>query len=239
MIEDAIGHGRTWTAPVFNAQHREQKLADPDVIENMWKFSRPITEEDAAGRYLRGRGITPPFSSVLRLHEALWYFNDKGERTGSYPAIVAAIQAPSGEVVALHRTYLQGINPPTKLQEKLTKATIKNGFKGAAIRLHKPSDVLAVGEGIETALSYAQLFNVPSWACMNTWGLENVEIPDQVRTVHIAIDNDDAGRNAAQKLAIRLAKRQIQVIQNPLPEWLRDRKGADWNDVIRSSSNES
>lgn len=256
-VKDAIGSGRTWEAPTLKAPPVTTTLTTPEYIKRIWEQSKPITNGDPVSLYLEGRKLKLAlYPQTLRYHPALPYINEQGKKQGSYAAMVAAVQAATGEVVCLHRTYLMkdGTKAPVEPNKKLTKSTAPGALAGAAIRLYKPGSELALAEGIETALSYSQIFGIPSWACLNSWGLEQAVIPPGVTTVHLCIDNDDAGRKAAVKLSERLlrkhgdqsalsalsalspryeiSKQPITLITNQLPECLRNRKGADWNDVL-------
>jgi putative DNA primase/helicase len=88
--------------------------------------------------------------------------------------------------------------------------------------------VLAVAEGIETALAFEQLHGVPTWAALSTSGLQTFRPPAIVRRLIIAADSDDggAGMKAAQALAERVSRLCAAEIR-PAPE------GRDWADVVR------
>ncbi|WP_269209357.1 toprim domain-containing protein [Methylobacter luteus] len=63
-----------------------------------------------------------------------------------------------------------------------------------------------MAEGIETALATMQDDGYPCWAAANATMMEQVEVPDYVRTVIIYADNDSSftGQKAAYTLANRL-----------------------------------
>ena len=44
--------------------------------------------------------------------------------------------------------------------------------KGGAVRLFPPAEAMGIAEGIETALSAAQLSGLPVWAALNTVNIE-------------------------------------------------------------------
>ena len=77
---------------------------------------------------------------------------------------------------------------------------------GAAVRLMPHEDVLGIAEGIETALSAAVLFNVPTWAALTAGLLQTWTPPSNVTTVFVFGDNDasSTGQAAAHSLAQRL-----------------------------------
>jgi putative DNA primase/helicase len=91
--------------------------------------------------------------------------------------------------------------------------------------------MLAVAEGIETALSFAQLFGVPSWAALGTANLASFEPPAGLRKLWIAGDPGEAGIEAARRLAQRVRTRMEVMISRP------DDAPGDWNDVLKRRAN--
>lgn len=144
---------------------RRKAIADARAI---WRASVPA-EDTPVRDYLALRGITrdllPKMPACLRYHPDLAYMVRLGP-DGYFcihqgPAMVAAIQSPSGQATAVHRTWFD-LNAP------LGKITIEHpethkpearkktwgSKKGGAIRLtgHE-AEILVMGEGIETTLS--------------------------------------------------------------------------------------
>jgi hypothetical protein len=176
--------------------------------------------------YLRSRGIglAPPV--VLRFHARLGY-----ARGAAAPALVALVQAPDGRPTAIQRTWLQ----PPVFGMKVGKARFIDGAvskkslgpcRGGAVRLFPPDarGRLALAEGIETALSFTQLRHIPCWAGLGG-NLGGVELPDDVREVVLAVDNDVAGERYVQILCKRFAHLEVSVAR---PE----RAHKDWNDAL-------
>ena len=137
--------------------------------------------------------------------------------------MLATVTDATGRAVSMHRTYLQGarkapVPEPKKLMEGLALA-------GAAIRLTPVSRTLGIAEGIETALAAAELFEVPTWSCISTAGIESFEPPEGVEHVIIFADHDGnfAGQAAAYRAAHRLALRgyEVEVVIPPTAgDWL-------------------
>jgi len=105
-------------------------------------------------------------------------------------------------------------------------------MRGAAVRLYEPENgVLALAEGIETALAVRLGSSLPCWACVSAWGLESVVLSEAVADVYVMADNDvsGTGQKAANALARRLLTeaRRVRVV---IPK----RAGADWLDVYTS-----
>lgn len=198
----------------------------------LWKEARPITAGDAAGAYLLSRKLRiPATGEALRFHPAVEYWDstgDKPELIGRFPALLARIAQPGGAGAGLHRIYLNDDgskfshgNLPAK---KLLKAA---ELSGCAVRLTAPQDDrLGIAEGIETAMAFQQMTFVPTWSALSSSLMPSVIIPDGVKRVYIAVDPDEAGERAAQRLADRLVAHGVAVWINrpPVP--------GDWNDAL-------
>lgn len=170
--------------------------------------------------YLNARGITLPGPPSLRFHSELLH-----TPTGScLPAMVAAVQDSSREIVAIHRTYLSG-----DCDGKASVTTPKMGlgrFEDGAVRLAYPARALGLAEGIETALSAMHLHGVPVWASCGS-RMHCVGLPDEVREVHIFGDNGEPGHAAAEKAADRFTREGRRVlIRYPSEQF------GDWNDAL-------
>ncbi len=181
---------------------------------DIWREARP-----AAGtlveKYLRRRGITLPVPPSIRFHPGL-----RHKATGLIlPAMVAAVQAPDRRVVAIHRTFL------TEYGTKATVSTPKMalGPLGAgAVRLAKAGSLLGLAEGIEDALAAMQLCDLPCWASLGGARLARVDLPPEVREVHIFADGDDAGREAAEKAVRRFRREGLEARAFLPPDGCKD-----------------
>ena len=110
---------------------------------------------------------------------------------------------------------------------------------GGAVRLGKAGRVLAVCEGLETAVSIAQASNF--WAiaaCGTAANLINVDIPESVERLIIFADKDTSG--AGERAAHELYEREQQVrhceIALPPCTIPRGAKGIDWLDYLALDS---
>jgi hypothetical protein len=142
------------------------------------------------------------------------------------PTMVAAVQSPGGDVIAVQSTMLTlaGRKAPTSVPRITTGAL---GF--GAVRLAKVDDVLGLAEGIESALSAMQLTGMPCWAALGAARMHRVEVPDRVRELHIFADNDAPGRAAAERTAAAHKARRV-VLRFP-PEGNKD-----WNDALMAKA---
>ena len=180
--------------------------------------------------YLESRFLwSMPPDHPLHGHLGVKYF-DNGKIVGYFPAILAPVTDIDGNRVTVHCTYLangkklQG-HEPRKLLGK-----VKDHI-GCAVRLMQITDgVLGLTEGIETALSAAKLHGIPMWAALNAGLLAKFEPPPYVLKLVIFADRDQAGIDAANKLAERLKDRfEIELKLPPEPF-------KDWNDVLMDTN---
>jgi hypothetical protein len=213
-------------------------------LGEVWRSSGPDSGRIEA--YLASRGLPPGLmesitSDVIRFHPALSFHDSEGICRGDFPAMVAKVTDVSGQGVTLHRTYLDPYGP-NKLDlgsqespKKLMTPRHPGATKGASIKLAPAGSVLGVAEGIETALAVRAATGQPCWSCVSARGLEEVVLPEQVRTVHVWADNDASGvgRKAAEALAARFSEEGRTVYAHE-PEKI----GADWLDVCRTAGPE-
>ena len=182
------------------------------------------TDRGIVQRYLESRGLTT-FPNVLRGHRRLAYFDDDDRFLGHFPAMVAPVIGPDGDLRSIHRTYLADVPKRKKLLSAVSP--------GAAVRLFDPTDKLGIAEGIETAIAAHELFSLPTWATISTAFMESFTPPAGIQRLVIFADHDRncAGQKAAFTLAHRLQrdlKLEIEVKIPPEPD-------SDWLDVLNSS----
>jgi putative DNA primase/helicase len=103
-------------------------------------------------------------------------------------------------------------------------------ISGAAIRLTPASQVLGIAEGIETALSVMELFEVPCWSCVSAGGIESFEPPPGVKEVLIFGDNDLSYTGQA---AAYLAAKRLRLKGYETEVHIPDAVG-DWLDVLQA-----
>lgn len=186
----------------------------------LWREAQPI-EGTPAETYLRSRGITCDLPDSLRFHGACWH----GPTAQRLPAMVARVDG--AERFAVHRTYLRA-DGGGKAAVTPAKAML-GGCLGGAVRVTDGPDGLAVGEGIETALSLAcgLLRGRPAiWAALSTSGMAGLVLPPDPGRLTIATDGDPAGHEAGHKLATRAHALGWRVATLPAPE------GRDWADIL-------
>lgn len=184
------------------------------ALQKTWDEAKPLEQGDPAATYLARRipGFGPPYPYELRCHPALPY-RHLDVRYGRMPALVARLRDANGRPINLHRIYLTAdgrkadVPAPKKLMRGAARAT------GGAIRLYPLGRVLAVAEGLETALAVRLMTGLPVWSSVSAGLLANLVVPPGVREVRIYADFDSsgAGQDAATKLARRLRHGGIRV----------------------------
>lgn len=203
----------------------DDKLA---ALRRAFRESRPIERGDEACRYLAGRGLRLyDLPESIRFHPGMQY-RDGGAVLGTFPAMLATVTDAAGRAVSMHRTYIRdGRKAPVPAPKKLMQGL---PLAGAAIRLTPVSRTLGIAEGVETAIAAAELFEVPTWSCISTSGIESFEPPAGVEHVIVFADNDAnfAGQAAAYRAAHRLALKGIEV------EVIIPPTVGDWLDELRS-----
>jgi len=153
--------------------------------QDIWDRHQKISGTKAE-TYIRGRGINMPLGDQLGYIPSL-----KHHKSGrSLPALVARVSDEAG-FCAIQRTYLAA-DGSTKADVESPKMTF-GPMAGGAVRLFPVSAVLGLAEGIETALSAAQLYRVPVWATLSANRLGKIEIPETVGAIMIFADSGKVG----------------------------------------------
>lgn len=210
--------------------------------QRMWQGG--VAMDPLIAKYFADRGSSDVvLSEVMRLNPNTPYIADTG--TTYHPTIlmpVSRVEDGKTKIIALHRIYLHEHEDGrvTKgLVDEPKKIMPWGNLEGAAIRLYPiTGKILAVGEGVETMVSVHTMSGLPTWSCVTAWGLENVQIPDDVEVVLIAEDYDVSkkGQESSAKLAARVqAMGKTAVIMSPKDFYnpAKHLKGVDWDDAYK------
>ena len=192
--------------PVDTAQNEAR-------IRKIYEGLKRITPDCVVALYLAKRGITVLPDQDCYFHPAMEYWQD-GEKS-LHPAMVSVFRTPDGEVATYHITYLS--NDGTKANVPVPRKVLPviKPMAGAAIRLFKSEEILAIAEGIETALAVYKDCGTPCWAAGSANAMTSIVIPESVKTVWIYADSDESftGQSAAYQLANRLKTREGKTVR--------------------------
>lgn len=195
--------------------------------------SRPVEAGDVVDLYLANRAINLRASAALRFHPNCFNWITQVR----YPAMLALFRGPQQEklIPNMQITFLTedghkaGVTPP-----RLNLAGSMP--EGGAIRLQPAAAVMGIAEGVESAMSAAQMFDMPVWAATSGVLLAKWRVPDIVTHLVIYADNDehDQGMAAAESLARRvLFEADRDGIPRTVDIKMPESVGQDWNDILQ------
>ncbi|MGZ8954480.1 MAG: toprim domain-containing protein [Methylovulum sp.] len=201
------------TAKMTNITPIDTK-ANADRLKKIHGGLKKLNSDNAAGLYLIKRGLSTPPANVF-FHPGLPYY-DNGEKIGTYPAMVSRFQTAAGLTASYHVTYLNADGTKANVPMPKKILPVVHDLAGGAIRLAEAEDVLGITEGIETGIALMAGEGIPVWAAGSAGLMEKVWVPNSVKLVVIAADNDKSftGQAAAYALAKRLRNedRDVRVI---------------------------
>jgi hypothetical protein len=235
---------------VANQASEQALAAKRKKAAALWHGSVPIAGTPAF-TYLVGRGID--FGKLGRIPNSLRYLPDAWcpERRGKYPAMIACIMALGGELLGVHRTFLDvsggKFGPVGKARVENAKLSLGH-YRGGCIPLSKGASratlrEIAAGtpvycsEGIEDGLTVAMALPearvVAGVALANIGGLD---LPAQAGPLVLIGQNDPIGSKAVEALEGAIARQQaagraVQVIF-PAPQF------KDFNDQLLGKKRE-
>lgn len=160
-----------------------------EIAVRLFERCRDIHRGDPVDLYLRSRRIVPLLSA--------WWPADLRSAQLSHPdghrthAMVAAVRSVSGQIVAVHRTFLTPQGAQYGNPSKMSLGVVSGG----AVRLGDGIEVLVVGEGIETTMrAAAKVEGATGWAAISAGNMRVLQLPRGVRQLWVAPDMDDHGR---------------------------------------------
>ncbi|WP_227657482.1 DUF7146 domain-containing protein, partial [Candidatus Magnetaquicoccus inordinatus] len=191
-------------------------------------WNESIPDPGPVTTYLAGRAIVMPVDSA----------NIRYNPTKN--AMVALVRNGAGDPIAIHRTFF-GENVPSDERKKMLGST-----KGGTVRLSDHlvgGNKMAIGEGIESCLSFLQATGIITWSGLTEGGMRGFELPaEKPSTAYILADVDEpktirgqlhrVGQEAARKAATRLANMGIETYI----VWPGDPEGqkVDFNDLLQA-----
>jgi putative DNA primase/helicase len=187
---------------------------DPMALA-IWNSGKPASNS-AVERYLLRRGIDILIPPAIRSGTV------GGAGDQKAPAMIVAVRALGGAIVAVQRTRLTWDGTRADIpRPRMTFGALGDG----AAHLAECRDILGIAEGTETALAATQLTGIPCWASLGSGRMPNVAIPLGVRELHVFADDDNAGRAAAAEMVKQHTASGRQVIVRYPPEGYNDFAG--------------
>jgi putative DNA primase/helicase len=228
LIEKEIG-----AAPVRLPPPTIEDEGRKERLQAIWTRAAPLEGPDAASRYLASRGIVikPPPTAVRFIQELPYY---DGKIRTYFPTMIAKVVAPDNSSATLHRTFLNEQGTKAFVLGDKCKMLMPGKIPtGGAVRLGPADETLGVAEGIETALSAAQLHHMTVWACLSAGALLKWQPPESTRRIVIFGDRDESfcGQMTSYSLAYRLkTMRRMLTIEVAFPSG----QFKDFNDELRA-----
>lgn len=199
--------------PIVRQAESEKEIRET-LAPNWLAFWKSLGPVRGVGReYLVARNCAiPPADGDLRFCESLRH--PSGHAGPGLVALVTDIQ--SRAAISLHRTW---VSPNGNKADVIPARLLLGGHRksGGVIRLYPDEAVsrgLGIAEGIETALSLAQVHK-PVWALIDAGNLATFAPLAGVESLTIAVDHDDAGRRSADECADRwaFADREVTFVE--------------------------
>lgn len=222
----------TWTPSERAKAQAEARLEDLQKEKDARQFyaeAQPISGTPGE-TYFRARAITIAPPPCVRFGMVpSWRNKETGEWGRKRPAVICGAQDGTGAIVGIQRIFFKNDDPRLGKKDcKLSLGTIK----GSALQLAQGERTIILAEGPEDGLSIMQEGpGLPVWVPFGTSMMPAVDYPASVRRVIIAGQNNTAGRIAANKAAIALSERGLEVSF----AW-PDRRYDDWNDQLRGAA---
>lgn len=191
------------------------------LAKSEWRAARAIAGTPAEA-YLALRGIIGRVPGSIRFGLTPRYFDEKTGRPGPrLPALIAACQDVDGVVTGIQRLFLTHGGRKARGEARLSLGQIRGG----ALRLGPQAADLIICEGLEDGLSLMRMFPGASvWVALGTGNMPHMALPDCVRRVLIAGDEDPAGRRA-----VEIAEESIRTIGLEVAT-IFPRAGKDFNE---------
>ncbi|HEY2356499.1 MAG TPA: toprim domain-containing protein [Phenylobacterium sp.] len=193
----------------------------------IWAEGRPVGGS-LSERHARLRTISRPLPAALRHHAALALAAYRGQGAAR-PAMLAAIHDAEGELCGVEATYLAVDG--TRARMALPRKTLGRATSGCAVRLDPAAAHMLVAEGVFTALSASERFDLPAWALLSVGNLRAWSPPLGVRRVTIAADAGAVGEAGAAVLSGRLQRLGLVVTVTAPPA-----PSLDWNDAAKAEA---
>ena len=196
-----------------NPRARKAPGGSPAAARRLWAASRPIAGT-AVAAYLAARAIHhAQDEGTLRYHPSCYYrasSHDLPDVRPAWPAMIAAVTDQAGDIVGVHRTWLDpaGGKAPVAYPRRAMGHLLGHG-----VRFGCAGAIMAAGEGIETILSLREVLpDLPMIAGLSAAHLAAIAFPDPLRRLYVACDDDAAGASALKTVVERAAPFGIEIV---------------------------
>ena len=211
------------------SEHRERTQDDLARIERAVERWNEASEPRGtlAEQYLRSRALLladDVAGKVLRYHPACpWRDENTGTIVG-VPALLAAFTSiDDNAVTAVQRVALT--TDGKKIGRRMLGVVHRS-----AVQLGPATDMLAIGEGVETCMAARQLGYAPAWATGSAGMIAHFPVIDGVNTLRILGETGTASAQAIEHCGQRWhrAGRKVQVVMPDV--------GSDLNDQLMAAA---
>jgi len=230
-VDRIIGNSFTPDARAVVRQASDIKQTRDAVIRQFANL-KPLRDTDGE-TYLKGRGI-----SVLPSSDAVRFCaSQKAADNRIFQAIWSLVTDNKANICYLHRTLLENGKKANvdvaKKQKALQEQNLLEHAGSVAIRLFPVSSTLGIAEGIETALSCRQVYNVNTWSVINAGFMAKFIAPTGVNHLVIFADMDQhsATGHAAALACARANLLSKNDVNKVTVRWC---DSGDFNDLIQS-----
>ncbi|NQY41633.1 MAG: toprim domain-containing protein [Henriciella sp.] len=209
--------GETCVLTTLPARKRPRPVSNLADAEALWASALPLAGTSGF-LYLEKRQIAGEWADLgyrgacKHPHAGIYY-----------PVMLAAVRRCDGSLCAVQRTFItEGGYKADVKPVRLNTGALTDG----AVQLVPPGKVLGLAEGVETAMSAMNLFNLPVWAACGL-RFDRIRLPEIVQDVVLFADHDPPGLEHAQA-----SKRYFEQLGYSVSLRFPEPSGADWNDVL-------
>lgn len=221
---------------------KERSPKTPPAQQKLNRFSGLHDLKGTPGEdYLKSRRI-----EILPKLDCKYSYSEwLQDQQRNYAAIKTLLTGANGRLAYEHNTYLENgskaeIDSNKRIftkdgpRQRSCKCGAEHSEPGIA-RLFPIASTLGIAEGLETALSASQIYNVPVWMTANTGNMKKFRLDKGVNHLIIFADNDanGAGLAAAFECGHRniLANNDVSRVTIRYPESV-----VDFNDMLFTAS---
>ena len=201
------GHGPVKTPVVTNATRSA-------IAAKLWSQVIPLAGSLSEVHLKRWRRIARDIDTTSLGHHRDMplsvYSSEKPAR--HLPAFVAKITDQTGKLVGIEAQYLQP-NGARTTRLRFNRKTVGHllPYTGVAVRIDGAAREMVIGEGIASALSASDQYELPCWALLSSNNYDNFVPPKGLKELVIAAERDRVTLKKIEMLQARLEGQGIRV----------------------------